>query len=268
MRNTMQFASRIAMAAAATALVGASAFAESRPSKETRERARGTNIVRSGSSVEVRGRDASANRSARGSDRSAARDGVDRRDRVQTRERRETARDRRDERRSTGARRGHDNRRQDHRRREVRRSYNHRQPYYAHGRVSRVGRYRSGYRVWLHGSRYPFFVPAAHYHRDRFRIGLMINLGGYYNPAGYYDYYDYGVRAQSRGELRGIVESVDYRRDTFVIRNEASGSFVTVVMRDRRREFRPGDYVEVYGDWSRSGVFRAYDVDLLDYRRY
>lgn len=35
-------------------------------------------------------------------------------------------------------------------------------------------------------------------------------------------------------------------------------------MRDRRRDVRAGDYVEVSGDWTRSGVFTAYDVDLLD----
>jgi hypothetical protein len=115
--------------------------------------------------------------------------------------------------------------------------------------------------------RYPFFVPVAYYRADRFRIGLAIQLGGYYNPAGYYDYY--GGNAYSRGDLRGVVESVDYRHDTFVIRNDATGSFVTVVMRDRRDNVRPGDYVELSGDWTRRGVFQAYDVDLIDdgYRR-
>ncbi|HEX6179117.1 MAG TPA: hypothetical protein VF057_12210, partial [Thermoanaerobaculia bacterium] len=141
-----------------------------------------------------------------------------------------------------------------------------RQAYYHHGRVSRYERHGNGYRVWLSGARFPFFVPLNHWHRDRFRIGLSIRLGGYYNPLGYYDYYD---GAYSRGALRGVVESVDYRRDTFVIRNEATGSYVTVLNSDRRRDVRSGDYVEVVGDWSRAGVFRAYDVDLLDgyYRR-
>jgi hypothetical protein len=95
---------------------------------------------------------------------------------------------------------------------------------------------------------------------------VAIRLGGYYNPLGYYDYYDgrYDGRGYSHGVLRGWVESVDYRRDTFVMRNEATGSFVTVLMR-RGRDVRPGDYVEVTGDWARSGLFDARYVDLLDY---
>ena len=137
----------------------------------------------------------------------------------------------------------------------------YRQPHYSHGRVSRVARYGGGYRVWIHGTPYPFYVPLAYYHRDRFRIGLSIRLGGWYNPLGYYDYYD----GRSAGAMRGVVESVDYGRDSFVVRNEATGSFVTVVSRDRRMDVRPGDYVELSGDWTRSGVFQAWDVDLLDY---
>jgi hypothetical protein len=139
----------------------------------------------------------------------------------------------------------------------------HRQPYYAHGRVTRVIPYSGGYRVWIAGAPYPFFMPAVHYRTYRPRVGVSIRLGGYYNPLGYYDYYD--SRAYSAGILRGMVESVDYRRDTFVVRNEASGSFVTVVMRDRRRDVRAGDYVEISGDWTRSGYFDARYVELLDY---
>ncbi len=92
---------------------------------------------------------------------------------------------------------------------------------------------------------------------------MNINIGGYYNPGGYYDYYD--GRAIAAGYLRGVVESVDYRRDTFVLRNDASGSFVTVVMRNRRHQVRPGDYVELDGTWSRSGVFQARNIEYLDY---
>ncbi|HKR65172.1 MAG TPA: hypothetical protein VJZ00_15685 [Thermoanaerobaculia bacterium] len=142
------------------------------------------------------------------------------------------------------------------------------QPYRASGRVSRVDRYGSGYRVWVGGSRYPFFVPDRYYRRDRFRVGVFIELGGYYNPGGYYDYYD-GGSSYSRGDLRGVVESVDYRRGTFVIRNEASGSFVTVATRDRYREdVRAGDYVELTGDWTRNGLFEARRVDIVDSRGY
>lgn len=121
-------------------------------------------------------------------------------------------------------------------------------------------------------------MPLAYWHADRFRIGLNIGLGGYYNSAGYYDYYDYydgyrdGARDRyydnnrhSRVDFRGVVESVDWRRDTFVVRNEVTGNFVTVVLRDRSEgDVRPGDYVAVRGDWTTRNVFRAYDVDLLD----
>lgn len=66
------------------------------------------------------------------------------------------------------------------------------------------------------------------------------------------------------------METVDYRRDTIVIRNDSTGSFVTVDLRDRRYHLRSGDYVELQGEWLRGGVFVAYDVDPLDryaYRR-
>lgn len=157
----------------------------------------------------------------------------------------------------------HDDRRRDSYRRDNRSSHRHRQPYYAKGKVSRINPYRGGYRVWVAGSPYPFFIPASHWHRDRFRVGVVINIGGFYNPLGYYDYYD--GRATSAGYLSGVVESVDYRRDTFVLRNDATGSYVTVVMRDRRDRVRPGDYVEMEGVWSRSGVFQARRVEYIDY---
>ena len=154
-------------------------------------------------------------------------------------------------------------------------SYGNRQQFHHRGPVTRCQRYGSGYRVWVGGAPYPFFVPLSYWHPSRFRVGLVINLGGYYNPGGYYDYYDgyrgYDYRSTSRGLLRGTVESVDYGRDTFVVRNEATGSFVTVIARDRRgRDVRPGDFVEMSGNWDRSGLFQAYDVDLLDdgYRDY
>lgn len=235
----------VVLTAAAT-LVGTSAFAESRPSKGTRSHGDSGNIQR---------RERSAPRVERRSEagssggRSPARTETHRRDRS-------------DNRRHDG------NWRSDNRNRYGG-SYGHRTPYYHHGRVSQVHRYGSGYRVWIGGAPYPYFIPAAYYHSGRFRVGLNIGLGGYYNPLGYYDYYDgarYDTRrGDSEGVLRGVVESVDDRRDTFVIRNEATGSFVTVEMRDRRRDdVRAGDYVEISGDWTRSGLFQAYDVDFLE----
>jgi hypothetical protein len=147
-------------------------------------------------------------------------------------------------------------------------SYRNRTPYFAHGRVTRIDRWNGGYRVYVGGAAFPFFVSDAFYRANHWRVGLSIQLGGFYNPLGYYDYYDGpyvgGATAYSDGDVRGVVESVDYRRGTFVVRNEASGSFVTVATRGRRDEVRPGDYVQMAGDWSRSGVFEAYRVDFLD----
>lgn len=316
-KQSRKLAAHAALAVAAAALIGVSAFAESRPANGTRahredggairrERTvsrsgerrshetrngsstRSESSVRSGSTIDVRGSRAPEPRveSRRNRRDDSQREGR-RRETVQ-RDRTTRRSDERAERRSESARerndryRSSDSRRQSaasrnpqstHRRDDVYRNGRSsrsqttyrggRKPYFAHGRVSRVSPYRNGYRVWVHGAPYPFFVPSAYYHRDRFRIGLVIALGGYYNDRGYYDYYD----ARSAGELFGIVESVDYRRNTFVVRNEATGSFVTVVTRDREADrLRAGDYVELYGGWTRSGLFEARDVDLVDYR--
>jgi len=148
-------------------------------------------------------------------------------------------------------------------------------PYRTHGRISRIDRWNGGYRVWIGGGLYPFFVPEVYFRSHRWSVGIDIGLGGYYNSAGYYDYYDEpyydgSVGSVSSGALRGVVETVDFRRGTFVIRDDISGNFVTVVMRGRDYDFgrlRAGDYVDVAGDWSRNGLFEAYRADLLDYRR-
>lgn len=309
-----QLVSRIGVVLAATALVGASAFADSRPSNETRgHRGEGGRIQRgssdsrsstsrrdnsSNASRERRSADVERRSQRRESDRTDARVEVrgerDRSSRDSSRDRGSYNRDRNDRDRSSNRDqyrnndqyrnrdqyrndrgrndRGRDDYRSDRYRsdRSSRdrssswgRSSNHyRQPYWSHGRVSRVHRYGGGYRVWIVGAPYPFYVPLAYYHHDRFRVGLTIRLGGYYNSLGYYDYYD----GRSDGAMRGVVESVDYRRDSFVVRNDATGSFVTVLSRDRRLDVRAGDYVELAGEWTRSGVFTAWDVNFLDNR--
>src|SRR5688500_1523007 len=69
------------------------------------------------------------------------------------------------------------------------RSFSGRQPFYASGQIARYGRHGGGYRVWVGGTRHPFFIPSSYWHRNRFRVGVFVGLGGYYNPRGYYDYY-------------------------------------------------------------------------------
>lgn len=337
MRRNKRFAAPWIIAAAAVTVIGTSAFAESRPSQETRRGSEGRGTIRreggetrrrddgasrrsdesrrsavlerrqtaprSDSQIEVRGNRSESGRVERNrggetradETRAYSRGDRDRSDRDRSgsyergdRNRDGAGRDRdrngsydRNGDRNRGDRnRGNDRNRggndsyrngsrDGHRGSDSRYRSDHRgnrQPYYAQGRVSRYHRHGNGYRVYIVGVPYPFFVPDAYWRHDRFRVGLSIRLGGYYNDLGYYDYYD--GRGYSSGGIRGIVESVDYRRDTFVVRNEATGSFVTVVMRDRRPDnVRAGDYVELYGDWTRSGVFQAYDVDRLDYDR-
>jgi hypothetical protein len=292
-RKNKHLAATIAAAATMAMLAGTSAFAEERPREETRRRAEARDTVRRERSARaqerVRGNESrnetrGESRNYRRRENSSEGAGTWRNDARRSEPRTETYRgdrnrsyERNDAHRSDSYRRN-DSRRNDSYRGDRNRSYGNRsygrsdrgQPHYHRGPVTRYERYGGGYRVWLGGARYPFYVPHSHWHRDRFRVGVVINLGGWYNRGGYYDYYDgYAYRATSRGDLRGYVESVDYGRDTFVIRNDATGSFVTVVARDRRaRDVRPGDYVELSGSWTRAGYFSAYDVDYIDRDRY
>jgi hypothetical protein len=321
-RENKQLASRIAAVLAAATLLGTSAFAESRHSNETRTRSEGRATVRregvvqrsegrrsnesrnGGSTIERRGEyraPATSNPTetrtwGRSDDRSSSRN-YDRNNNNRNRNdgnRNDGNRNwnRNDNRnRSNGSWRGNDNRGNNHGSYGSRGSYGSynggRQSYYHRGRVTRYSPWNGGYRVWIYGSPYPFYVPLAYWNPSRFRIGVTIGLGGYYNDLGYYDYYDGyrdgyydsyrsnpGYRGNSDADFRGTVESVDRRGDSFVVRNEATGSFITVVLRDRREGTpRVGDYVAVRGDWTNSGYFRAYDVDFLDYdnrddRRY
>jgi hypothetical protein len=145
------------------------------------------------------------------------------------------------------------------------------------GRINRFLHERGGYRIWVDGGRYPIWIPEARISLfPRLRVGLSLNFGGYYDPLGYveaYDYYDGGSYGYggvySSGLLRGVVETVDYRRGTLVLRDETSGNFVTALIRDRRLEsLRPGDYAEISGDWTRGGVFEARRLENVDGDRY
>lgn len=139
------------------------------------------------------------------------------------------------------------------------------------GRISRFDHERGGYRVWVDGGRFPIWIPEARISLfPRLRVGLSLNFGGYYDPRGYVEAYDYyGDQGYSSGLLRGVVETVDYRRGTLVLRDDVSGSFVTTIIRDRRLEtLRPGDYAEISGDWTRSGVFEGLRLEDVRGGRY
>jgi hypothetical protein len=137
------------------------------------------------------------------------------------------------------------------------------------GRVSRVESYHGGYRVWVGAARYPFFIASGAWGRWPLRVGVNVSLGGYYNPAyGYYNVYNYGPYGNpyaysTAGDIHGVIESVDYRRGTAVIRDDISGAFITVALRGndpRLGNLRPGDYADLSGSWNRAGVFNAYNV--------
>jgi len=171
-----------------------------------------------------------------------------------------------------------DNRRYDHNRAP----YGGRTPYYHNGRVSHFQRYGNGYRVWVGGATYPFFVPLSYWDPWRFRVGVSINLGGWWNPLGYYDYYDGYTdgyrdsyyrnddyrdgRVYRTEQISGRVEDYDYRRRVALIRDDVTDRLVTVYMhsRDARlNHLRPGDYIEIEGGW-KNGIFEAYRVFDVD----
>jgi hypothetical protein len=308
-RKTKQLSSAFVAVFAVAALVGTSAFAEDRPRNETRSRGNAGGVVNrrgAGESRDWRGGNGSQNAAPRvaeqqreaavrgTSERSGSNRGTWNRTEAgsttnidRERSRSNAAESYRNDRNNSGRNDsyrngnrndGYRNGRNDSYRNGSRNdgyrngSYNrgNRTPYYAHGRVTRIDPWNGGFRIYVAGAPFPFFVSDSYYRRNHWRVGVSIQLGGYYNPLGYYDYYDgvYDGGAYSAGAIRGTVESVDYRRDTFVVRNDATGSFVTVAARSRRDEVRPGDYVEIAGDWNRSGIFDAYRIDLLDaYRR-
>ena len=159
----------------------------------------------------------------------------------------------------------------------------------SYGRVERYHRYHNGYRVWIGGGLFPIFVPFDRWRAFPLHVGLSIRFGGYWDPLGYWSVYDYSPydgyygggyygggynnrydTAYTRGEIRGVVESVDFRRGTMVLNDDISRQFVTVTLpRDRRLDsVRPGDYVEFSGDWTRGGIFEAYRLDRFDEGRY
>jgi hypothetical protein len=158
------------------------------------------------------------------------------------------------------------------------------------GRVQSFRQERDGYRLNLDRDRYSYWVPSSHFrNRSRgLRVGINISLGGvfrggsiYVDNVGWPDDGYYGDRRYNDGYrdnyVRGVVERVDLRRGTLILRDDSSGCYITVDMRrdDRRwdrsidlNDLRRGDYVSLSGDWSR-GVFTAYRIESVrSGRRY
>jgi hypothetical protein len=314
-KNSNKLASQLAVAAAVAALMGTSAFADSRHHDETRGDNRGGRVERQdrgdrggnrggdrstqnwdrGRSNDNRGFDRGRSNDNRGFDRGRSNDnrGFDRGRSNDNRANRDWNREsasrgnvNQNWNRDLGGSENWNRGRSENFYRDSNRSFRNDRyryrgaPSYYNGRIERFERWNGGFRVFIGGAPYPFFVPEAYFRLHGLRLGLSIRLGGYYNPLGYYDYYDgpyydssyynggyYSSGPVTSGDLRGVVESVDYRRGTLVLRDDTSGNFVTAVMRGRDRvldSLRQGDYIVLSGDWVRGGVFEAYRADLLN----
>jgi hypothetical protein len=154
------------------------------------------------------------------------------------------------------------------------------------GRIRTVTPDRDGYRVELDRSGYSYWVPSYRARGGRgLRAGISIRLGGIFrggyvdvDALDWLDQYDdrYDNRYDDRGYLHGVVERVDYRYDTILLRDDRSGRRVEVDMRSiggRRgridgRDLRRGDVVTLAGEWIGGRRFAAYRIDSVNTRRW
>lgn len=155
-----------------------------------------------------------------------------------------------------------------------------------HGRITRYSHEHGGYRVWLQGVPYAYWIPEAHW-RNNWRIGIGISLGGifrngmiyadvYDNP--YYNdpYYGGSYGRYNDDYVSGYVDSIDYRTGRLWLQDERNGRLVTIDTRsiDPRvsgidaRDLRRGDRVTVVGQWLRGDVFAAGRIDSVRTGRY
>jgi hypothetical protein len=145
------------------------------------------------------------------------------------------------------------------------------------GRISSFSRENNGYRVRLDRGQ-SFFVPESYYrsHNRNFGIGVSINLGGifrggdiYVDAGGYPVNAGYG--AYDNGFIRGVVDRVDYRTGIALVRDDANGRLIEADMRAASRytgDLRPGDFVELSGQWVRGNIFAVTQVDNVQGGRY
>lgn len=172
------------------------------------------------------------------------------------------------------------------------RNYGYRGSYHEHdraylrGSISRYVPEHNGYRVYVGYD--SFWVPAAYWRSHGWRVGLSINLGGIFRggavwiddvPYGYggyygadpYGYYNDGYYGggYSDGYVRGRVDRIDFRTGTLLMRDDRDGRIVEVDMRGDRYgrlnldDIRPGDYIELSGNWVRGDIFQAYRVESV-----
>jgi hypothetical protein len=147
-------------------------------------------------------------------------------------------------------------------------AYRENQRINATGKVSSFNRERDGYRVQLDRGQ-SFWVPQSSFgNRIRdLRVGVSINLGGIFRGGsiyadavswpGQYGGYDQGL-------VRGVVDRVDYRTGTVWLRDDASGRLITADVNGRSLgALRPGEYVELSGQWINGGVFDVASIGIV-----
>ena len=147
------------------------------------------------------------------------------------------------------------------------------------GRVSSFSRERDGYRLQLDRGR-SYWVPRSTFgNRERdLRAGVSISLGGIFRGGsisfdavsypgavagyGYGNSYAYG-----NGYVNGVIARIDYRDNTLVVRDQSSGRLITAEMtaggRSNVRNLRPGDYVQMSGQWIGGGVFDVVRINRV-----
>jgi hypothetical protein len=147
------------------------------------------------------------------------------------------------------------------------------------GRVTSFTHEGNGYRVRLDRDGRSFWIPESRLGNRGLRVGLSIGLGGIFsggivnvdaiNWGGAYGY----APAYAQGYVSGVVEQVDYRTNTILLRDQSSGSIFNVDMRAAgatsridARNLRPGDFLTLSGQWDSAGLFEAYRVDNLNNR--
>ncbi len=162
------------------------------------------------------------------------------------------------------------------------------------GRVSRYEHERGGYRIWLGGSAYPYWVPESYFFGRHLGIGLDFRFGGIFRDGAIYVdalgwpgdayytdpyYYDsgatvgtYSVGTYDNG-VRGVVDGIDFRAGLLYVRDDASRRVIAVDMRrvDRRYsnvdfgDLHPGDRVSIGGAWIGDGTFAAASINAAGY---
>jgi hypothetical protein len=139
------------------------------------------------------------------------------------------------------------------------------------GRVRRLQHGHGGYYFWLDDCDYPFWIPEARFLAWPLQLGLSVQFGGYWNPAGYY-VYDPGPVAPTYAPtygatslLQGTFIGYDAATGVMTLRDDRTGRYVDVVLRGGDldpRVLRTGDWIALSGAWN-SGYFEAWRVENL-----